>query len=133
MIKKSIFVLLTIILFGLNLYAGQDSPNQPYESYRGCGEYIVAGMVHSDMTGFTIVINEGTISEYKLKVPIPEEPKLAPYIDRPMKARVILDKKLDETQGEINSISSVQDRIPDPLRPLFNTGFRLIKKTDCRE
>ncbi|MEI6314498.1 MAG: OmpA family protein [Syntrophus sp. (in: bacteria)] len=109
------------------------TPRQPYESYRGCGEYIVAGIVRTSMNGFHIVINEKTNSEHTLKVPIPEEPKLAPYIDRPMKAHLILDKMLDGTMGTVTVINSVQDRIPDPLWPVFDTGFRLIKKMECKE
>lgn len=110
-----------------------EEPGRPYENFQGCGIYWVAGIVRTTKLGFFIVVNEKTGSEYTLKSSILEEPKLAPYIDRPMQALVVIAQKLNGTIGEIARVDTVKDRIPNPLHPVFDTGFRIIKKLECKK
>lgn len=95
-----------------------------------CGEYEVRAVVRAKKTSYEIVVNEKTMSEINIALPVPEQLKLAPYIDRPMTAVLILDKKFDGTKGRSEKIISVKNRIPDPLKP-GDTGLTLIKKMKC--
>lgn len=97
-----------------------------------CGDYEVRGVVRAGKLGHEIIINEKTMSELNITLPIQEQLKLAPYVDRPMKAVILLDKKFDGTKGVSNKIISINDRIPDPLKPK-DTGLELIKKTSCKK
>ena len=97
-----------------------------------CGEYEVRGIVRTKQAGHEIIINEKTMSELTISVPTSEMLKLAPYVDRPMKAVILLDKKFDGTKGVSNKVISISDRIPDPLRPT-DTGLELVKKADCKK
>lgn len=125
-----LFLLLSLTTFEFALALENE---KPYESYQGCGEYWTAGIVRSTKLGYFIVVNEKTQSEYNFKAPILEEPKLAPYVDRPMKAKVVLSQKLNGTRGDIEKVIQATNRVPNPLHPILDTGFRLIKKMECKK
>ena len=129
---KKIFTF-SSLLFLLFTANAQDNL-KPYEGFQGCGEYLAAGTVHSSVkTGYTLVVNEKTRSEYNFKIPIIEEPKFAPYVDKPLKAQIKVTKQIDGTKGEIEKVLNVDHRVPNPLHPAFDTGFRLIKKLECKK
>jgi len=129
---KNLIILSFISLFTISSLFAEEK-QKPYESFQGCGEYLVAGTVHTSKQGFFIIINEKTQSEYTFKSPIKEEPKLAPYINRPMKGKMLVTKMINGTIGEFKSVSELDLRIPNPLNPIYNTGFRLLKKMDCQK
>lgn len=129
--KKLFFMLNFFLLASLCAYAQEKQV--PYESYQGCGEYWLAGVVRTTKMGYFIIVNEKTNSEYSFKVPILEEPKLAPYVDRPMLAKIVLPQALNGTQGNIEKVLEVKHRVPNPLHPVFDTGFKLIKKMGCKK
>lgn len=97
-----------------------------------CGEYEVRAIVQAGKIGHEIVVNAKTRSELTLTMPIEERIKLAPYIGSAITAKVVLNKKFDGTKGEIDSIISIEKRLPDPLNPK-DTGLKLIKKTECQK
>lgn len=129
--KINLIILISTFILCGKTFSQENS--KPYESYQGCGEYWVAGTVRINKTGYFLIVNEKTQSEYRLKTPIIEEPKLSPYVDKPMKARILITKKIDGTIGEINKILTVEYRISNPLHPNFDTGFRSIKKMICKK
>ena len=95
-----------------------------------CGEYEVRGVVRAKERGYGIVVNEKTMSEINISLPLHEQLKILPYSDRPMTAVLVLDKRFDGTNGLSESIVSIKNRIPDPLKP-GDTGMSLLKKTQC--
>lgn len=97
-----------------------------------CGEYEVKAIVRTTKTGHDIVVNEKTMSEMNISVPVTEQLKLAPYVNRPMTAVVSLKQKFDGTKGQAESILKIETRIPDPMKP-GDTGIKLVKKTDCKK
>ena len=130
---KKIFTLCSLLFVFTTATLAQEN-TKPYEGFQGCGEYLAAGTVHSSVkTGYTLVVNEKTRSEYNFKVPIIEEPKFAPYVDKPLKASILVTKPIDGTRGEIEKVTKVEHRVPNPLHPVFDTGFRLIKKVECKK
>ncbi len=96
-----------------------------------CGEYEVRGIVRAKEKGYGIVVNEKTMSEINISLPMKEQLKILPYVDRAMSAVVLLDKRFDGTKGESENVMSIKTRIPDPLKPA-DTGLSLLKKTKCR-
>lgn len=95
-----------------------------------CGEYEVRGVIRAKKTSYEIVVNEKTQSELNIALPLHEQLKLLPYSNKPMTAVLILDKKFDGTHGISEKIISIQNRIPDPLKP-GDTGLSLLKKMEC--
>lgn len=115
-------LILALILFTL--------PHFAIAELSVCGEYEVRGIVRAKKTSHEIVVNEKTMSEINIALPIGEQLKLAPYVDRAMSANLILNKKFDGTNGTSEKIISIKNRIPDPLKP-GDTGLSLIKKIEC--
>ena len=95
-----------------------------------CGEYEVRGIVRAKKTSYEIIVNEKTMSEINISLPLSEQLKLLPYVDRPMSANLVLIKKFDGTKGSADSVISVKNRIPDPLKP-GDTGLSLVKPLKC--
>lgn len=97
-----------------------------------CGEYSVKGVVRSGQTSFNIIVNEKTQSEHVIDFLPSESQKIGAFVNRPIEAVVLLDKKFNGTIGVGQTIISAKFRIPDPLNPK-DTGFSLIKKVECRK
>jgi hypothetical protein len=127
------FFFVIIFISFLNISISSTAELLPlYESFRGCGLYWVAGIVRITKVGFFIVINENTGSEFSFKSSVTEELKLAPYVDRPMRALVVINQKINGTLGKLAKVDVVKDRIPDPLFPMSDTGFKRTKKLECK-
>jgi hypothetical protein len=107
-------------------------PQISFAELSSCGEYQVRAIVRAGKVGHEIVVNEKTKSELTLTMPIEERIKLAPYVGRAITAVVLLNTKFDGTKGEIDSIISIENRIPDPMNPA-DTGLKLIKQTECKK
>ena len=96
-----------------------------------CGEYKISGVARMIKNTPYLVINEHTLSEYILSLPISEEPKIAPYINRPFELTALIEKKFNGTKGQIKSLKGITHRIPNPLGQQPDTGLKLIKKITC--
>lgn len=107
-------------------------PQISFAELSDCGEYEVRGIVRSNDKGYGIVVNEKTMSEMTIALPLREQLKILPYADKPMSAVMVLDKKFDGTKGESDNLISIKNRIPDPLRPA-DTGLALLKKMECNK
>jgi hypothetical protein len=101
--------------------------SQDWSGISKCGIYLVNGIVRTTPKGHVIVVNEKSQSEFTITVSIPNEAKLAPYLDKAMVAKVALVKK--SLLGEVKEISS---RIPNPLSPQ-DTGVKLLTQIKCQE
>lgn len=97
-----------------------------------CGEYEVKAVVRAGKVGHEIIVNEKTQSQLTLSMPVLERLKLAPYVDMPITASVVLNQKFDGSKGEIDAIVKIENRIPDPMKP-GDTGIKLTKKMDCKK
>ena len=98
-----------------------------------CGEYNITGTVRMIKNTPFIVVNEHTLSESVLAIPIEEEPRVAPYLNRPCELRAMLNKKMDGTKGEVNTLKEITLRVPNPLNDKPDTGFTLLKKRPCQK
>ena len=105
-------------------------PQISFAELSDCGEYEIRGIVRSKEKGYGIVVNEKTMSEINITLPLQVQLKILPYVDRPMTAVVVLDKRFDGTNGQSDNLISIKTRIPDPLKP-DDTGLSLVKKTAC--
>jgi hypothetical protein len=96
-----------------------------------CGTYEVKGVVRSSKNVLLVVVNEKTKSEILITVPIPNEALLAPYIDKPMLAKLVVNSK---TSGPhiLGTIQDIQARVPNPIANR-DTGMHLIAKTECKK
>lgn len=95
-----------------------------------CGEYKIKGVIRPLKDGITIVVNEKTMSELKIKTTIIESSQLAAFNNKPVTVTALLDKKFDGTKGFASKIIKTEFRLPDPMNPK-DTGVKLEKKVDC--
>lgn len=103
---------------------------QDWTGVNGCGIYQVKGIGHLGDKGLTIIVNEKTQSEFQIKVPTLNEAYLAPYIKRPLEAKILIDKKPNGVDVTA-TIKEIKSRIPNPLNPM-DTGIKLISKAKCK-
>lgn len=98
-----------------------------------CGRYEIAGIVekNKDGIGYLYKVNKGTMSEHNLIISQEIEPKVVSYIDRPSKIKAKLLMKFDGTKGEISNIEEISMRIPNPLEPMNDNGFKFLSKESC--
>ncbi len=97
-----------------------------------CGIYNFRGVVRMiDYSPF-LIVNEHTLSEYKFSIPISEEPRIAPYIDRAFELTATIEKRMDGTKGAVKNIQDIDYRVSDPLGETPDTGVKLIKKISCK-
>lgn len=97
-----------------------------------CGEYNVRAVVRAKKDGMVIVVNEKTQSEHTIALPVQEQAKLGAYMEKPASITLLLTSPFNGTRGYSNTIIKIEDRIPNPLNPQ-DTGFKLIKKLDCKK
>lgn len=119
--------LLSAILFTFFI-----SPHpQNWSGITSCGIYQVSGIVRALKSGLVMVINEKTQSEIIISVAIPNEAKLAPYLDKSMLATVAFEKKplAPNYQAVVKDIAS---RIPNPLSPK-DSGIKILSEAKCQQ
>lgn len=99
----------------------------------GCGVYEMYGKVskNKDGPGYSYVLNEGTLSQYKFPLPPKQEIKLSPYIGVETKIKARIKKKMNGQNGEFSEILSTEHIAPDPAMLTKNHGFFLVKKENC--
>jgi hypothetical protein len=97
-----------------------------------CGEYKILGRARVINNTPVIIVNERTMSEYVLSIPVEEEPKLAPYINRHFKFSGTIEKKLNGTKGEIKLLKELELVVPNPLNGSKDSGLMKIKDISCK-
>lgn len=103
------------------------------ESWTGitvCGLYSAKGIVRSYKDGLVINVNEKTKSEIIISVPIMNEPKLAPYLNKAVEASIEF-KKLTPHLKLLGTVTQIKSRLPNPIDP-SDTGIKLISKGACQ-
>ena len=100
---------------------------------RPCGEYAVVARVEM-LEGFPVLlINPKTKSQITLSTIHSERPKLTPYLDRNLKAKITINESFDNTQGKFNLIEDIESTVPDPLSSSGGTSLKLLKKENCKK
>jgi len=102
-----------------------------WTGFAGCGLYQVRGVGRLMNNSLVIVVNENTRSQIVFHLPILNEPRLAPYLDRPLVAELQLDQPMQGAQGT-GTVMQVADRLPNPLNPM-DTGIRLMTEGQCHK
>jgi len=101
----------------------------------GCGEYELRGTIDKNpsASGFLYIVNKGTASQYQLVIPIRQEPKIAPYINRSSRIRASLAKRIENFRGEFSSIQSISLAVSDPMGLSGERPMVLVAETECAE
>jgi hypothetical protein len=108
------------------------TPNQQnWSGITVCGSYQVSGIVRAFKSGLVMVVNEKTQSEIVISVPIPNEAKLAPYLDKSMLATVAFVKKPQASHYQA-VVQNIAARIPNPLSPK-DSGIKILSEAKCQE
>jgi hypothetical protein len=86
------------------------------------------------LEGFPVLlINPKTKSQITLSTIHSERPKLTPYLDRNLKAKITINDSFDNTQGKFNLIEDIESAVPDPLSSSGGTTLKLLKKENCKK
>lgn len=102
-----------------------------YQAY-ACGDYQVSAQVLLKEGDFSLVVNPGTLSQINLKVDFEESLSLSPYVGRIIGAKIHVDQ-MDNTLGQVSSVSGIKALISDPLLNNKGTSMTLVKKSDCKK
>lgn len=100
---------------------------------RPCGEYSVVARVEMQEGFPVLLINPKTKSQITLTTIHSERPKLSPYLDRNLKAKITIHEAFDKTHGKFDLIEDLESGIPDPLSTSSGTSLSLIKSADCKK
>jgi hypothetical protein len=116
-------IMIISILISSRLYS--------YEGLKGCGHYEISGIVRKDkVKGLVFLVNERSKSEYKLTIASGEMGKYVGFINRPLKLESEISK-INGTNAVLSNSKNLKAAIPNPLNPIENTGFKLIKESEC--
>ena len=104
-----------------------------FAQMRPCGEYNIVARVEM-LDGFpALLVNPKTKSQITLTTIHSERPKLSPYLDRNLKAKITIHEAFDKTHGKFDAIEDLENAIPDPLSTSGGTSLKLIKNVDCKK
>ncbi|MDO9181712.1 MAG: hypothetical protein Q7U04_04860 [Bacteriovorax sp.] len=119
-----IFTLISILfLISLPILA------QNWTGISSCGTYTANGIVRTTDNGIILIVNEKTMSELIISVPIPNEIILAPYVDHSVKVTILFLKKHDPIKLE-GTVKEIELRVANSIDPQ-DTGIKLISKNNC--
>ena len=108
--------------------------NQSKAQFMGCGRYSFKGVLRQSpdqANSFYYAVLEETQSALKLKVGEGSDlEKLLPFKDKPTMIEASLPKKLNGTLGEINKISNIEMRLPNPLSK-NSLGLSQLEIANC--
>lgn len=116
-----------ILFFLLNF---ESSFGGSWTGFSSCGLYLVKGTVHSGGKYPVIVLNEKSLSEITITVPIQNEIFLAPYDNRSIEATVEFSKKFEFSKMH-GVVKKIKERIPNPLNPEASK-IKLISISECK-
>jgi hypothetical protein len=95
-----------------------------------CGEFDVAGVVAFDHHHYVIKVSAGSQSETILTVAPAHQELAAPYVNRSVLAHGRINRKIATYRGTID-LEKIEQKVPDPIHPRQNSGFKLVEKREC--
>lgn len=116
-------LLLTFFLFSTPLFAGLEK----------CGKYRFNGVVRDTQDGTKLIINEKTLSEYKITFDQNDSLKLTVYHDQHVSGELDISK-LSESYviNKDVELLSVNNRVPNPLNSM-DTFLKIETEKKCEE
>ncbi len=126
--KKKYLLIFIMALIVLNQasFAGQY-----FGEFKGCGRYILAGIVRKNHTNLVVIIvNEGTNSEFVFTAKEGEKGNYIGHIDLPFSTEVSIIK-IDGTKGVLSNPINSKRIYPNPIDPRTNSGFIQLTKSEC--
>jgi hypothetical protein len=99
-----------------------------------CGKYDIYGQIRKNdaKKSYELVVNLGSISEYKFELSDEQERQMISYSGHTIKVTANILKKVPDYNGKLNSIFKIDYAIPDPANLDGIGGFVLIKKEKCK-
>ncbi len=101
-------------------------------SVHSCGDYTTLAKVSMREGSPALIVYPGSLSEIYLKASLRDSFKLTPYLNRYVKADLIIEKRNDKTHFKIDKIGQIKPIIPKLLSTNLGTSLDLIKKADCK-
>ncbi|MBC7713533.1 MAG: hypothetical protein H7177_09345 [Rhizobacter sp.] len=99
-----------------------------------CGKYDIYGELkkNNKLKVWDLIVNPGSMSEYKFHLTDGQERKLISYSGHSIKVKATILKLAPEYQGVLTNVESVDYAVPDPANMKGVGGFVLIKKEKCK-
>lgn len=95
-----------------------------------CYSYEFKGIVRTSSNDIHVVINEKTMSEFKIGPTKEEVHVLASFINTPVKGEMIFKKKPQATDNFIK-VKKIERTTTDPLHPMRDSYLRLKGEVKC--
>ena len=121
--------MLLLLMLLINRASATDFASSP----KGCGRYVVAGVIHKNKGfGVTLVVNEKSQSEYRFKPASGELPRFVAILDLPVSLELSI-VKLNGMSGEVAGAHEMSLIAPQPLEQHKSSGFKLIEEKPCEK
>ncbi|MBC7427370.1 MAG: hypothetical protein H7336_02080 [Bacteriovorax sp.] len=101
---------------------------------KGCGSYDLYGeLKKNELTkSYDLVVNQGSISEYKFNLTSAQERQVISYLNQSIKVRAKITEMTSDYRGKLDSISKVEHTPPDPANYNESGSVVLVKKEKCK-
>jgi hypothetical protein len=106
------------------------------QEFKGCGEYSLKGVVRKvpgTKLGVAYIVHEKTKSQLQFEFNEKDDfVVLVAYLDKPTSLNAKVFQNMDGTKGEMQDVSKIALRFPNPLSP-NDTEFLKLKDLDCKK
>jgi hypothetical protein len=117
----------SFLIFILSIKAYASTPIQ------NCGEFKAFGEIikNSEETGYSLVVNKNTKSQYLLKIKLKDELLVSSYIDKKVSMNFLLNHLSNGMNAEIDKVISIKKIPYAGVEISKNNEIELIKKSEC--
>lgn len=100
-----------------------------------CGQYQAQGEIakNTTETGYSLVINQNTKSEYQLKFRLQDELKISSFVSKRVDISFLLSKKPSGMKAEIDKVLSIKKNPYNGIELSKKNEIELIKKSECNK
>lgn len=95
-----------------------------------CGVYLAQGVIKESTSDISLLVNEGSQSEYNISFTNENLIKLTPYIEKAVTLEFEILERQTSFSFEANNILKIENRIPAPLFAQ-DTFLKLITPKTC--
>jgi hypothetical protein len=98
-----------------------------------CGEYKAKGVIEKNReeTGYSLIINKNTKSEYKFKIKLQDELEVSSFLSKNILMSFIINHSTSGMKGEVDKVISIKKIPSEGFEVSKKNEIELIKKSEC--
>jgi hypothetical protein len=120
----------TFIAFAFILYACSLSAAT---SIDGCGEFRAMGEIvkNTHESGYSLVVNQNSKSEYQFKIKIQDELKISSFISSNIEVIFKMNRVMNGMKGEVEKILKIKKIPAKTIELSKKNNIELVAKSEC--